>query len=184
MITTTDPGELFLIRNAGNIIPPYSAASHGEGATIEYAISVLHISNIIVCGHSQCGAMEALLRKDSVKDLPAVAQWFSYAEGTRRVAKRYEGLTPAERARAVTQQNVLVQIQNLNTHPCVISGIEDGNLKVFGWYYDIGTGRVFQYRQEGRKFEDISLCGDHVACNGTGINSLRGGMHGPNLYLD
>src|SRR6478736_4743690 len=83
LITQTEPGDLFLLRNAGNIIPPSGAGNGGEGATIEYAVGVLGVQHIIVCGHSQCGAMQALLRPNAVDDLPAVAEWFRHAEATR-----------------------------------------------------------------------------------------------------
>src|SRR4051812_3852649 len=80
LLTQTEPGDLFLLRNAGNIVPAYGAANGGEGATIEYAVSVLGIRNLIICGHSNCGAMEALLRGDGIQHLPAVAAWFAHAE--------------------------------------------------------------------------------------------------------
>src|SRR4051794_33368192 len=75
LITHTDPGDLFILRNAGNIIPPYGAAGGGEGATIEYAVSVLGLKNVIVCGHLHCGAMKALLGPPLPRQLPAVAAW-------------------------------------------------------------------------------------------------------------
>src|SRR5215216_3133599 len=83
LITQTEPGDLFLLRNAGNIIPPYGAANGGEGATVEYAVSVLKMRNIIVCGHYGCGAMHFLMRQSTMGDLPAVRAWFSHAEATR-----------------------------------------------------------------------------------------------------
>src|SRR5690349_13003440 len=83
LLTQTEPGTLFLLRNAGNIVPPYGSAYGGASATIEYALAVLGVRHVIVCGHSHCGAMKALLRPESVHDLPAVAQWFRYAEATR-----------------------------------------------------------------------------------------------------
>ncbi|HTE17721.1 MAG TPA: carbonic anhydrase, partial [Armatimonadota bacterium] len=87
LITQTEPGELFILRNAGNIIPPHGAANGGEGATIEYAVAALGVRDIIVCGHSHCGAMNGLLNLDSLGELPAVRQWLTHAEATRRIAK-------------------------------------------------------------------------------------------------
>lgn len=82
LLTQTKPGELFILRNAGNIVPPYGAANGGEGATIEYAIRALGIRDIIVCGHTHCGAMQGLLQPEALEDLPAVRSWLSHAEAT------------------------------------------------------------------------------------------------------
>ncbi len=160
LITTTEPGDLFLLRNAGNIIPPYGAAQGGEGATIEYAVAVLGIRHIIVCGHSNCGAMNALLNPAAVGDLPAVAEWFTYAEATRRVVKeRYGHLKGKEFERAVIEENVLVQLNNLSTHPYVTARLANGDVKIYGWYYEIETGTVFEFDQASAMFKPLT----HVA---------------------
>lgn len=164
LITQTEPGDLFLIRNAGNIVPPYSASGGGEIATIEYSVEVVGIRNIIVCGHSQCGAMKALLDGGGMENLPAVKAWCSHAEATRRIVERkYHGLNSEELAVAATEENVLVQMNNLSTHPCVAARLASGELKIFGWYYDIGTGQVYQYDQtRGWFFElDGQACAAH-----------------------
>ncbi len=146
LITQTEPGDLFLIRNAGNIVPPYSAVGGGEIATIEYSVEVLGIRNIIICGHSQCGAMKALLGGGSLEHLPAVRSWCNHAESTRRIVERkYQGLSQNELAVAASQENVLVQLNNLSTHPSVAARLASGELNVFGWYYDIGSGQILQY---------------------------------------
>jgi carbonic anhydrase len=146
LITQTEPGELFILRNAGNIVPPYGVARGGEGATLEYAVSVLGLKNIIVCGHWHCGAMKSLLRPADTRGMPAVAEWFTHAEATRRIVKEKEGaLPPGELQTLAAQQNVLVQIDNLRTHPCVAAGLSRGDLRVFGWVYKIETGEVFAY---------------------------------------
>lgn len=150
-ITQTEPGTLFTLRNAGNIIPPHGAANGGEGATIEYAIAVLGVRNIIVCGHSQCGAMKALLNTND--NLPAVSQWFKHAEATRCIAReRYGHLSGDAFLRAITEENVLVQLNNLSTHPFVTARMARRELKLYGWYYEIETGDVFQYDQESGRF--------------------------------
>lgn len=146
LITSTDPGELFILRNAGNIIPPFGAANGGEGATIEYAVTVLKLRNIIICGHYHCGAMHSLLRLDKLGDLPSVRAWFSHAEATRWIMKdKYADLTLDEQNDRAVEQNILVQIDNLRTHPCVAAGIARGNLNVYGWTYRIETGEVAIY---------------------------------------
>ncbi|MBX7167460.1 MAG: carbonic anhydrase [Pirellulales bacterium] len=155
LITQTEPGELFLIRNAGNIIPPYGSANGGEGATVEYSIEVLGIRNIILCGHSQCGAMTALMQHlgDS---LPSVSKWFSHAEATRQImSRKYPGLQGEELARRTAEENVLVQLNNLSTHPCVAARLACGDLHVYGWYYDIGRGIVAEYDQTRGSFVEL-----------------------------
>lgn len=157
LITQTEPGDLFLIRNAGNLVPPYSAQGGGEIATVEYSVEVLGIRNIIICGHSQCGAMKALLRPESMAHLPAVRTWCSYAEATRRIVEqKYRGLKGDDLAIAATEENVLVQMNNLSTHPSVAARLSSGELNVYGWYYDIGSGRVYQYDQARGRFMELN----------------------------
>lgn len=146
LLTSTEPGDLFLLRNAGNIIPPYGAANGGEGATIEYAISVLGMRNIIVCGHYHCGAMQALLKMDDLHELPAVRKWFHHAEATRRIVRdRFRHLPREAQVDLAIEQNVLVQIDNLRTHPCVAVALANRELNVFGWVYRIETGEVMAF---------------------------------------
>jgi carbonic anhydrase len=156
LITQTEPGDLFLVRNAGNIVPPYGAGIGGEAATIEYSVEVLGIRNIIVCGHSQCGAMKALLDAESCTHLPSVRAWCQHAEATRRIVQqKYRGLAPTELAVAATEENVLVQMNNLSTHPSVAARLSSGELSVYGWYYDIGGGRILQYDQHQGRFLEL-----------------------------
>jgi carbonic anhydrase len=155
-ITNTEPGDLFVIRSAGNLVPTNSNSGGGELATIEYSIAVLGIRNIIVCGHSECGAMKAMLDPELTKELPAVRAWFQHAESTRRIVKvKYGHVSGKELVRVAAEENVLVQLNHLSTHPYVAAMLSMGQLRVFGWYYDIGTGRVRQYNQVSGKFEDL-----------------------------
>lgn len=156
-VTQTEPGDLFIVRNAGNIVPPYGAGSGGESATIEYSVAVLGIKNIIICGHSQCGAMHAMLRDEKLQELPAVRAWFSHAEATRRIVKeKYHDLLLDENLdMAAAEENVLVQMAHLSTHPYVASGLAKGELKLFGWFYEIATGHVRQYDQQRREFIEL-----------------------------
>jgi carbonic anhydrase len=157
LITQTEPGDLFLLRNAGNIIPPHGSGVGGEAATIEYSVEVLGIRNIIVCGHSQCGAMKALLHPETMAHLPAVRTWCSHAEATRRIVEqKYRGLSPQELAIVATEENVLVQMNNLSTHPCVAARLSSGDLRIFGWYYDIGCGQIYQFDQRRGRFEELN----------------------------
>jgi carbonic anhydrase len=156
VITQTVPGELFQIRNAGNLIPPFGASMGGEVATIEYAVTVLKVKNIIVCGHSQCGAIKALVEGKVPDDMLGLKAWFHHAEATRKIMQiKHRRKRAVERLRAVTEENVLVQLNHLSTHPCVAAGIAAGKLKVFGWYYDIATGVVKQFDQKMSAFTDL-----------------------------
>lgn len=155
-ITTTDPGELFLIRNAGNLVPAFGSATGGEEATIEYAVVVLDIRNIILCGHSQCGAMQAMLAPASHTHLPAFSRWITHAESTRAiVARKHAHLPPDERLQAATEANVLVQLNNLTTHPAVAARLSSGEINLFGWMYDIPTGIVREYDQNSGTFIEL-----------------------------
>jgi carbonic anhydrase len=156
LITQTDPGDLFLIRNAGNIVPPHGGPVGGEAATIEYSLEVLGIRNIIICGHSQCGAMNAMLKDPHLNDLPAAKAWFQHAEATKRIVRnKYRDSSPEELLVAATEENVLVQLNNLSTHPSVAAHLSDGELRVFGWYYDIGSGTILQYDQQQGQFIEL-----------------------------
>ncbi|WP_017315238.1 carbonic anhydrase [Mastigocladopsis repens] len=147
LITQTEPGELFIIRNAGNIIPPYGAARGGEGATVEYAINALGIEQIIVCGHSHCGAMGGLLKLNKLQeDMPLVYDWLKHAEATRRLVKdSYQNYTDDELVEIMVAENVLTQIENLKTYPIVHSRLYQGKLHIYGWVYHIETGEVLAY---------------------------------------
>jgi carbonic anhydrase len=153
LITQTEPGELFILRNAGNIVPPYGAANGGEGATIKFAVVGLGISDILVCGHSHCGAMKALLEPEPLKRMPTVAAWLAHAEATRWVARqKYADLPPDALLNVTIQENVLVQLENLRTHPAIAAGLASGQVKLHGWVYKIETGQVFAYDPQTGQF--------------------------------
>lgn len=147
LITQTEPGEMFIIRNAGNIIPPYGATNGGEGAAVEYAIHALGVEEIIVCGHSHCGAMKGLLKIEKLEDeMPAVYQWLKHAEATRRIMKEhYQGYEGEDLLNASIQENVLTQLENLRTYPVVQSRLKSGKLNLHAWVYEIETGEVLEY---------------------------------------
>ena len=147
LITNTDMGELFVIRNAGNIVPPFGAANGGEGGTIEYAITALGIEQIIVCGHSHCGAMKGLLKLNKLQaDMPLVYDWLQHAESTRRlVLENYPHQSGEELIETLVAENVLIQIENLKTYPMVRAKLHQGKLHIYGWIYQIETGEVLAY---------------------------------------
>jgi carbonic anhydrase len=158
LLTQTEPGELFILRNAGNIVPPYGAGQGGgEAATIEFAVAGLGVKDIIVCGHSHCGAMKGLLEPPPPRDFPALVQWLSHAETTRRiVCDKYAGIHGAQLLNITIQENVLAQMENLRTHPVVASGLSQGNLKLHGWVYKIETGEVFGYDPNRCQFSPLT----------------------------
>ena len=157
LITQTEPGELFIIRNAGNIVPPYGAANGGEGATVEFAVVGLGVRDIIVCGHSRCGAMNGLLHPEGLKEMPTMAAWLGHAEATRWIARQKYADLPDDALLNVTiQENVLIQMENLRTHPAVAAGLAGGKLTLHGWVYKIETGQVFAYDSERGQFLPLS----------------------------
>jgi carbonic anhydrase len=157
LITCTEPGDLFILRNAGNIVPPHGAANGGEAATIEFAVAALRVKDVIVCGHSHCGAMKGLLDPDQVRELPTVAAWLKHAEATRWIMReKYPQLQGQPLLTATVEENVLVQLENLRTHPSVAAGLVRGDLKLHAWVYKIETGEVFAYDPERGQFLPIS----------------------------
>jgi carbonic anhydrase len=147
LITQAEVGELFVIRNAGNIVPPYGAAHGGEGASIEYAIQALDIEQVVICGHTHCGAMKGLLAPDNLRqEMPLVHDWLKHAEATRRlVIDNYRTFQSEELLEIAIAENVLTQIENLKTYPIVHSRLYQGKLKIYGWIYHIETGEVLAY---------------------------------------
>jgi len=154
LITQTEPGEIFVIRNAGNIIPPFGAANGGEGAAVEYAIHALGIEQIIVCGHSHCGAMKGLLQIGKLEEeMPLVYEWLRHADATRRlVQENYVGYTKDELLEIAIAENVLTQIENLKTYPVVHSKLFQGKLHLYGWVYLIETGEVLAFDPETHQY--------------------------------
>jgi carbonic anhydrase len=156
-VTKATPGELFVLRNAGNIVPPYGASSGGEGATIEYAVAALNVSHIIVMGHSHCGAMKGLLNPSDVANLPLVANWLKQAEATRQVvAENYQDCTGIDLLNAAIKENVLVQLDNLRTYPAVAARMAKGVLQLHAWIYEIETGRVLAFDPEELHFAPVT----------------------------
>ena len=151
------PGEVFVLRNAGNIVPSYGqGSSGGEVATIEYAVAVLGVKHIVVCGHTGCGAMKALLDPESVTSLPAVAEWLRSAENTRRVVIESKLKASASELGAVaSRENALCQLDNLRTHPAVASAIRQGKLQLHAWLYKLEDHEVEAFNPENNRFEPV-----------------------------
>ena len=157
LLTNTQPGELFVIRNAGNIVPPYGEGSGGEAATIEYAICALKVKDVIVCGHSHCGAMNGLLHAEQLGELPAVRRWLMPAESTARIMKVNQAhiTDAAPRLAAPVEANVLVQLETLRTHPSVAAALARNEMALHGWVYKFETGQVFGYNARQGQYDVV-----------------------------
>ena len=152
-ITQSGPGDLFVTRNIGNLVPAYGEMLGGVSAVIEYAVSALKVKHIVVCGHTDCGVMKGVLNPEALEPLPHVAAWLRQAEPARRAAEKSKGhLTGPEFLLALTELNVVQQLDNLRTHPAVIARVGQGNLRLHGWVYHIGKGIVTTYNPKRGKF--------------------------------
>ena len=155
LVTQTEPGDLFIIRNAGNIVPPHTRVSGGVTASIEYAVAVLGIKHIVVCGHSDCGAMKGALNISALADLPHVQNWLDHSRAAVEIVKAKYGQASASELDAVTKQNVLLQLDHLQTHPTVAAKLGTGEIDMHGWVYDIEHGNVAAYDDTQREFVSI-----------------------------
>lgn len=161
LITQSKPGDLFVIKNVGNIVPPPDpeGGCSSTGAGIEFAVEVLGVSDIVVCGHSQCGAIAAVMRRDAgVSELKHLRNWVSLALPVRDVIERnYNHLTAEEdRIRAAEEENVLFSIERLQSYPCVAKKLLDGSLRLHAWFFKIATAQLYGYDPEQRQFQLIT----------------------------
>jgi carbonic anhydrase len=155
LITSTEPGELFIVRNVGNIVPDVTLPG-GTAAAIEYAVEYLCVENVIICGHTDCGAIEAALKPEMLERMPLVKKWLAQTERLRAiVAERYGHLEGPEKFVATVEENVLVQLENLRAFPFVAKRMEKGELKISGWVFQIATGDVFEYDPAVGQFAPI-----------------------------
>jgi carbonic anhydrase len=159
LMVQAEPGDLFIIRNAGNIVPPAGSSYGGTTASLEYAIVALGIRDVILCGHSNCGAMKGVLHPETLERMPAVRQWVSYADSARRAAvEAHPGADDETLLEHVVDYNVIAQIRNILTFPFVRPLVDKGELELYGWVYDIATGYVKGVDASGRRF--VTLGGD------------------------
>jgi carbonic anhydrase len=147
MLTQTKPGELFICRVIGNVVPPYPDAIGGVSATVEYAVGVLDVPDVIVCGHTDCGVMKGALNPEALSEFPNVTAWLRYANVDHR-----EPDPDAAFLLALTEQNVRAQLKNLKTHPAVAARMAAGDLTLHGWVYHIGEGIVTEYDEVANTF--------------------------------
>lgn len=158
LITKALPGELFVIRNIANLVPPYRDSEEFLATTsaIEYAVQVLKIDTILICGHSNCGGCNALfLNNEELKHIPHTRKWLELAKNVRNKMNRLKIVDPAIREWMSEQLNIVEQMQHLLTYPYIAERYKNGTLKILGWYYIIETGEVFDYQPELKKFIKI-----------------------------
>jgi carbonic anhydrase len=153
MITQSGPGDLFELRNAGNMIPPYGASNGGEAAAVEFAVVGLGVKDIIICGHTCCGAIGGLLDPTTVEKMPLMRTWLEHAETTRRIMEEnYPDVPDTARRNIAVQEHALLQIENLQTHPCVAVRLQRRELTLHAWVYKLETGEVFAYSPEAGRY--------------------------------
>lgn len=156
LIAQVGPGEIFICRNVGNIVPAHGEVSGGVAATIEYAVQLLGVLHIVVCGHSDCGAMRAVLHPETVAELPAVTRWIAYADRARAVVLETHPNAPeSQKLEVLIQENVLAQLDNLRTLPSVAAKLRAGTLGIHGWTYDIQSGGFLAWDQDRGRWRPV-----------------------------
>jgi carbonic anhydrase len=156
LITNTEPGELFIVRNVGNIVPPHGTSNNGEAAAVEFAVVGLGIKDVIVCGHSCCGAMQGLLQPEKTSGMPNVGHWLRHAEATQCIIREnYSHLSGDALLTATAEENVLVQLEHLHTLPAIAARLARGEVALHGWMYKLATCEVYAYDFQQRQFLPI-----------------------------
>jgi carbonic anhydrase len=157
LLTGSDPGDLFICRNAGNVIPPHSNETGGMTASIEYAVAVLGVRHIILCGHTDCGAVKGALDMDGLNGLPHVKEWLGHCRSAMEIVRERNGINSGaclghEHLNEAIEENVLQQVQHLRTHPVVAAKLATGKVEIHGWVYNIETGGIRSSSQSGTRF--------------------------------
>lgn len=159
VVMQCEPGTLFPSRSVGNLVPPPTETASGVAATIEYAIRVLRIPDVIVCGHSDCGAMKGILESEQIEFLPAVRSYLQHAgpssKWLTRLLKEAHSLSFEQKLRLLTEANVIAQLQNLRNHPAIDDALKSRTVRIHGWVYDIGTGGIQQFDPEQGIFRPL-----------------------------
>jgi len=161
-ITQSMPGDVFVTRNVGNLVPAYGEMLGGVSAVIEYAVTALKVQHVVICGHSDCGAMKGLLHPEALEKLPTVKTWLTNAHAALSVADSLANgdEKPMDRLQRLTEENVLLQLQHLRTHPSVAGAMAREELTISGWVYDIGKGEVRISEDGGRVFVPVTIEGE------------------------
>ena len=155
LITQSSPGDLFVTRNVGNVVPPYGQMLGGVSTAIEFAVVALGVQHIIICGHSDCGAMKAVLDPAPLQRMPTVKAWLRHAEVARHVVEENCGCANEHTLGILTEENVVAQLDHLRTHPSVAARLASGQLFIHGWVYNIGTSEIRAYDAQAGAFRLI-----------------------------
>jgi carbonic anhydrase len=156
LFTQTGPGDIFIERNPGNLVPQYGEFVGGVSSGVEYGMLVLKVPLVIICGHTDCGVMKSLLHPEQVHGLPAVQEWMRHAsEARHQVMRDHRDAAEGEKLRLITEYNVLAQIEHLKSHPSVQSRLNRGEVEIRGWVYDIGDGSIWAADPETGKFARV-----------------------------
>jgi carbonic anhydrase len=160
LVTQSNPGEIFIVRNVGNIVPPHDAIKdkNSVAAALEFAVLNLKVTDIIVCGHSNCGAMKMLYEDEQfLRRMPHVNEWLQLSASMRDFMLKYYGNASDEiRQRVTEEENILFQLHNIQTYPFVKQALDEKTLYLHGWYYNIGTGIIYSYNTAEDVFEIIN----------------------------
>ena len=156
LITQSKPGDLFVVKNIGNIVPPASVtgSTNSTAAAIEFAVETLRVSDIVICGHSQCGAMTALLDDFPADRMPHLREWLTLADPVKEIMRtQYQHVTDQEhRKNLAAGENVLFALENLHSYYCVQDRLMDGSLRLHGWFFEISTAELLAYNPDTRQF--------------------------------
>lgn len=166
LLTQREPGELFVIRNVGNIVPSYGPEPGGVSAGVEYAVAELGVEDIVICGHSDCGAMSAIASCKCVDHMPAVGNWLRHADAAKAVNASRNYASDKERLDALVRDNIIAQLANIRTHPAVALALAQQRLKLHGWVYDIATGGIDVLDEATRQFVPLCPQRDQPAVSG------------------
>ncbi|WP_169764313.1 carbonic anhydrase [Campylobacter mucosalis] len=160
LITNALPGDLFTIRNIANIVPPYRVSDDFLATTsaIEYALQVLNIKTIIICGHSDCGGCKAIYQDESkFVNTPNLRNWIKLIEPIKTEVLKFTSDDPAKIAWLTERLNIINSIENLLTYPNVESDFDAGKLEIYGWHYIIETGEIFSYDLKTKSFKLLAV---------------------------
>jgi len=155
LVTQTEPGGMFVIRNAGNIVPSYGPEPGGVSGTVEYAVAVLGVKYVVICGHSNCGAMTAIAKGHDLSQMPAVSSWLRHADAAKAVNAAHHHNSEQAKVDDLVRQNVIAQLNNLRTHPSVALALSQKKLRLHGWMFDIESGEIDALDHQSGGFLDL-----------------------------
>ncbi|MCQ4317974.1 carbonic anhydrase [Stutzerimonas zhaodongensis] len=155
LITQSSPGDLFVTRNVGNVVPPYGQMNGGVSSAIEYAVMALNVQHIIICGHSECGAMKAVLNPEGLQRMPTVKAWLRHCEVARSMVETNCNCGVEDSLGVLTKENVVAQLDHLRTHPSVAARLAGGQLSIHGWVYCIETSEILAYHASTGRFAPL-----------------------------